>query len=618
MKLPTTLALTAATAGAGIYIYLVEQHTTSTTQVAATAHLIASAAPGDINEIKIEDTNGITRIKRGGDPPGIWNITRPFKDRANQGFADDLVDLLTNLQLKETIVERHDIQGSAPFGISSKTVTLKKDKDTNLIELVIGKPAPFKNSVYARNLLADDPERIFVVQSEKIGLLDRLAAEVRHPNLFPFGADKIVRIRIGNGDGDSEIELSRTDTQESAQWWLTKPLNTRADNTTVSTIVHALTSARATADPDNTNIGTGTQATRATAWSEDGGDPSTVKLLTSGTGNTIKVLAKITGRRPVFSVPGDVLEAITITPNDVRDDKLASVDTSAVNTLFIKSQANPDVLMFKNGQRWWLVNNNRQEEANAGQIDAMVKTLNSHQILEFTSDAVSDFTPYGLDKPFLTLTFSRAEMTSEDGIARFPITPENSITLRLGQAGSRLYANFGGQPFVYTIDPVLLSSIPTETVRWRSLRLVAFSIFDLRKITITEGSKPPSTLTYGYTDSSWTFTRPGIDLTPALITPRAEVLSALLSTFHAESWLSRPGDALQLLRTPSLRIDIEIERQNYDTGTPEPQTLTLLFSPTVAGRDETLFYYGTLAGNPEVFLISRETYQFLTSSLVRE
>ncbi len=623
MKFRTTALLLFIVAGAIAYIAWVERAQQSTTERSKSAHLLATVNPDEVYEIKIEDATGVSRIRREN---GVWNVVIPYKDRADQEYAEAVINFINHLEIRTNIASADEITGLDAFGASAKTITLKKDKNTNLVLVTLGKPAGFKDTVYAKNLNAKNPSEILVVHSDQFDLLARPPSEYRDPRLIPFSAGDITKLGIRNQSGEIELERTAGVGEDKIQWWLTKPLSARADNKIVAEKIAALTSirvkSRATGVSGSTSPPVFDQlSTRITVWRDnDEKDPVKIAFLITGEGDDRTLLAKVSGRKHVFEAQASVLDSLTLKPNDLRDDTLAAIDEKRVNTLLIQSAADPEVPLFKVGGHWSLIRNGQREEADGARIARLISELNDNRILEFTDDAATDLAPYGLANPFVEITFSSARMEVRDDVGTFPITPENSTTLRLGQGPkNRIHANFAGEPFVYTISPTILNAVPTHPIKWKSRRIADFSLIDLRKITLTQGVLPPFVLSVDISRNTWKATRPGVDLTAQLDLGKALDYAENLTVFHADDWITdRAGPLEVLAKSPSLRIDIEVETIDFENaGKKKSETITLRFAPTAPG-ELGRFYYGARDGDPEVFLVSRETYQSLLISVLKD
>ncbi|CAN5446229.1 hypothetical protein BH23VER1_BH23VER1_08170 [soil metagenome] len=624
MKIPTTIFLLLLVAAAIAYIALVERRAPTSDQRDETAFVFGSASHEEVSEIKIVDAAADSRLRLVDD---VWEVVEPYKDRADQSLPTRLIDLVAGLEIVDTLPSEEAVASDTPpFDASSREITFKASKDNNLVTLRFGRPAPFEKTVYVKNLGDPDDPRVYVVRADGLDLLTLPPDAYRDADLVSLPAAQIARIRVRNSTG--EMSLARAGSGEEARWMLTQPLNTRAESAFVRDRIASLATATVKATTGSTvSSAFDDEATKVSIWGEDqesDADPAVaIQLLAvpdpAAPGAPPEILAKISGRRPLFTVSDPhLLQALTFLPNEIRDRTLGDLNPEAVSTILIRSKADPDVPLFRTGQRWNLIRHGQPEEANNSRVGALIDAINDTLILEFTSDAASDLAPYGLDDPPLTVLFSSAEMETVDGRGTFPVTPENSLTLNIAQGTNRrIYASFAGQPFVYAINPEIFSAIPTDPIKWKSLRVTAFSIFDLRSITRTIGAEPPLTLTFDYTRNTWSATRPGVDLTPALNVPVTETLSAALSAFYADDWITDRGSALDALESPSLRFDIIVARTDYESGESSEETVTLAFAPT-SPSPLARQYFGTRSGQPEVFLIRRETYDALSVGLIEE
>jgi hypothetical protein len=78
----------------------------------------------------------------------------------------------------------------------------------------------------------------------------------------------------------------------------------------------------------------------------------------------------------------------------------------------------------------------------------------------------------------------------------------------------------------------------------------------------------------------------------------------LLSRFQVTDWVEDRTAAFQLLRSPAIQIQIDLKEPL--PGETEARPVSLSFAPTQAGMD-TAIYYGQIAGQPDVFFITRES-----------
>src|SRR4029079_6064414 len=97
--------------------------------------------------------------------------------------------------------------------------------------------------------------------------------------------------------------------------------------------------------------------------------------------------------------------------------------------------------------------------------------------------------PFGLHQPLLELEWREGE---------------KATTLQFGVHGEgRVFCRYDHEPFIYRVSPTILSSIPTDSVKWQGLGVLNMSTLAVRRIVIAEGDSPPVTLRFDPPTNAW-------------------------------------------------------------------------------------------------------------------
>ena len=610
MRTSTTLILATIVVGVGAFIYFGERHAPSTTEVAATSHLLATASPEETVEIQLRDATGRTELSR-GTPEKPWRIVRPYRDRADPAAASALFSLATTLEVVERLESTYEVQGIDPFDAASREIVLEDESGDPLVHVQIGKPAALANTVYARNKLSDS-DGIAIVRSPHLSVLSKSSTSFRDPRLLHVTADEVTTLRIRTATGGLTLDrLSPASGSTKAAWQITEPLDTAAEPGSVDAIVSALTTARVKAHVPSS------EATAVAPASFE--EPTATVTVVAGTidKTTIKllevapdtVLATTSERRPVvFEVSPSVLSAVLARPQQLRSITLATINTETLVGLdYALGEDLPITLRRTSTSAWMYGTAEKPIDANSDRIADLVEIINTTPVLDFANDAPTDIAPYGLTDPAATLSF----ISIADPAKPADTTTSTLLLGRGRDAPNKLFATFTDRPFVYEVGPSLLAALPTDPIAFRSTQITGIDSFDLQSITIAEGAAPPFSLVRNPTTFRWIASRPGVDLTPRLDQTRANLIAAALSTFYADRWLTRRADALERLKdNPSLIVTITLSE-----GKPP---VVLSFAPTSDSVSDPEFYIGTRKGLPEVFLINKTIYSALTTSLLEE
>ncbi len=566
---------------------------------------------------------------------GRWNFVTPVEDWADATEMGKAVQELARLNLRETI-PTGEIKDSV-FGLSSSkaiSVRLGFEREKAKPErLMFGRSGPFENTVYAR--AEGHPERpdVYLVETPLRPILLAPGEHLRDRRLFAFpaGAIRSYRFRQGNLD----IELTRDEKQP--RWFLTKPIQCRANDDIAYSILDELASLRAGSFVEDRALATGTQGAENAATfviQPRQGEAIRIQLESKNSPGATpgSMLAHVEGRTTVLQIPDDL---VTRLPRDVeqfRFPNLMEFDKDTVARVTIESRDDPTVELKNDGRRWDLLSNGQSRPANEERIKRLFEALLAEPVLDFRSNSLADLERFGLDRPDVrvTLVTSSVEAADYDAYQRdvkqaqlggldpasVPAprvdVERHVLGFRLGPDGI-LNVNLAGTPFIYGIDPALItSSIPTHPLKWRDSQLLGFSLFETRGIEITEIGAPEVKLHYDYLQNTWTGTWGGTPVDPQIDVRRAERLVAALGNLRARDFLTSRAEAYQALRNPACVVKLRTAGRGGESDVER----TLRLAAAVRGA-EVEFYFGQFEGDPDVFVIDAATYGRIVSPVIR-
>ena len=477
--------------------------------------------------------------------------------------------------------------------------------------VVLGKPAAEPGTVYVQLEDGDDPpDAVLVVRTPwKESVLARSPGEWREARLLRANPEAIERIEVASGDGVVEIRRDRLTEEErkkklTAVWQLSKPMAERADQELVSDhLLPGLVSARAESfsEPGASPAVAGPAAVKVTVWSEGGPPDGEVLEVFPGTEPEV-AWVQVAGRPGQARSGSDLLALRGCTLERMRDPKMAAIESRRLTTVILKDREAGEIPMYLNQSSWYLAHDGLVHEANRQRVQSLVEVFNGALVLEWF-DQPGRPEEYGLDQPFLEITFGTA--THADRSRPAQPTPADSATLRLGRRQNRFYAQWSGRPTVMRFDGSILGSVPRDWIRYKSPRLLGFAPLSLRQLTLTEDPAPPLECVFDHSaGAKWTAMRQGADVTEFLDRQQLERLVNRLSEFEAHDWSSDPTPGLEALKHPLLTVDLVIEQFDETSGEPKPVPVRLSLAPTVAGQ-RTVLYYGRLNDDPNVFVVRR-------------
>ncbi len=350
------------------------------------------------------------------------------------------------------------------------------------------------------------------------------------------------------------------------------------------------------------------------ALTEFGGEPVMLDIFPPDPAGADEAMATVSDRpETVFTIPLKPtpnlvsLADLPLTVNELRDPSLANLDVSKLRSVRIQPSTSPEILISRDAPKPWMVTiGDHTEEANEERLFAMLKLVKEGQATGFETDAATDFSPWGLDRPFLKLEFAGEAAGQEIALTlAFGVDPEGNY-----------FVNRVGTPTVMKVDPLLVASMPVRTYEWRNARLWALDRTLLTSIRRKRDAEAPLTLLYNFATEEWKASSGIADVTPRLSSPRANYLLGALEGLKVTRWVSPDDDAaLTALQNPSL-IFLVVEKTLDDEGEETGIRDRTVFIAPAGTSSVTGFYYGRLGDDPQPFLLDRETYQKLATDVL--
>jgi hypothetical protein len=607
MRLRTTIILIILTLGLA---WFVARDEFTPAQASATGRLFGFKRP-QVDTLEITGKDQSVTFQRRGEQ---WWITSPIEDRANPLLVEAVLEILLRLENIETFkpgtfskdfIKRAGLNGAAIdltlSGGGKAIATCKVGGHTALESSVyVAIPRPKEGEViHAAQLPFADLAKSQDASAKKFDFLTMLqtpAEAWRDPALIRLRADTVRRITFSAGTGLMEFHRDA-----GRLWELTKPLQTRASDERVNAVLAALLHIEARpAGKVQASTASGTlPGMKVSIEAEGVGQPVELSLQ-PGADPEAEILATVSDRPGNFVLPGKAAAVWKLQPNDLREPRLAAINTAAVTAVRIRNAARPEVVLDKQGETWMLTRFGKSAPANQERISQLFSELNAAQIREFASDAATNLEPFGLHQPFLELEWREGEKPT---LMQFGLN-----------AGNRVFCRYDHEPFIYRINPSVLSAIPADAVKWQGLGILNLSTLVVRRIVITEGDTPATTLHYDPQTNAWRGEIAGKDVTARIQKDKANALLNKLVSLNAETWVTDRTLGYEALKNPALTIQVLVINPSKPDDPPSPHTIVL--ASTNPGQPGAAFY-GKLDANPDLFLLNRDQYREITSPVVK-
>jgi len=644
MRFPTTLILLAIAIGLGAWIRLHESGQNSSPggqdgKGGRDGKVLARFQPGTIGEIRISSKQGEAVIVR---RDKLWFFEKPVEDRADKTAVMALLDLLSHLSIRDSLSAK-EIAEDPRLSDQELGFTEENSIKVSLVletggeqSLILGKPSPMANTIYARpGGNGSGPGITYVVDGNPEKYLEQPATALRDQTLLdaPPGAISGLTIRTAK----ETITLARGTAKGNGGWMMAAPLATRANEDLVEKIIAQLSALRVQQALDAKTapnampspVPDGGVVFELQVLGQDGAvsvflAPAKTKA-PAGDGKKAAPLleARVSDRPAAFSVRSAILEELSISANTFRDPHLARIPIQLLHSIVIQTRDNPNVVLTAmppaNGQITWSSDRNgKREAANLSKIIRLMEAVNEEPVLGFVADTNADPSLYGLDHPFTAVTFNVFQPAPKDSGAdpppdAGPVPRQIQRTLHLGMVGddsSKLFGSFDDEPHIYQLPPSFRNQVPPDPMKWKSPKVLNFSLISLRGIKRNVAEQPPLQLDYDYTRDQWTASKGDKDVSDLIDRRIALKLASTLGSLTAQDWITTSQLAYQALDEPSLAFTIVVEEIDPAIGQTHNVSHTLKFAPTQVG-----FHYGSLDNSPDVFLVDRDTYRELVRPL---
>jgi Domain of unknown function (DUF4340) len=548
----------------------------------------------DVEGLTIHNGTGLIKIRAESD---AWKMVVPWQDDADAGVIDQLLDAVQNLRPEDVIADLgkgdKKRQMLKDFGLNKSKLRLKLDGQRMPPELEFGQDSAVQGRGYVR-LAGDDA--VYVVADDLKNIISKTPEDFRDHRMTPFLTTLINRAIFQVSGG--EIELAK----EQDNWQLVRPIKARASNDAVVDILTKM---------NQTQIAKFVSEIKANPESYGLDSPADVLTLYGGDGRKFEieigsavpsdpqaVYAGLPERNTVVEVSKGFANLFSITPNDLRDRKIARLNSDLIDRITIENAGQPKIVLAREENRWHFLSP-ANAPANANNINRLIEEIDDAEVTEFVSDTATDLTKYGLGQPKLRITFSSysSENTAESNAGEVVLS-----TLEFGSSANGItYARLEEEPYIFSIADHVLSDLPKTIFNFRSLDILELKRDELMSVTVEKAGEEPLELVR---DAKKKWVMKGHENRQN--DGQIQLFLTALTGLRAAAWTgdANPGYGLD---QPSLEIKV-----SYQSGEGKRE-VNIKFGKANSGNQ----HYGTCTEEEGIFLVDDEQFNELKSSLKR-
>lgn len=581
--------------------------------------LYASFTPDQVKHISVYQ-NGVSATFSLG--PQGWQANSPWQDRMDPRAAVGIINFTLGMRVED--LEEADAIDARKAGLdeSAADIRLEGTDHRRLARYKLGRRTPWLAEVEG---MEKPVPTVFVQPRDRnrkshtyactgdIGPLfkDNLKF-LRDHRPFYFNPIHLRKIRIRAGEG--EFTLGRE--SPTSPWRVVKPLDLPTDPAAMKRLLEGLYEFQAVRVSDRSAVTLPAAATTTTtqiALNSFGSEEETVLDIFPPESPDVRDLKATVSDRPntVFDLPAkpepDLLSLadLPLAVNDLRNPTLSNLNIQSLRAIAIQPSTGTEIVISRTPPQPWMATiEGTSREANEERLFTLLKTVTEGRAIGYESDAATDLTPWGLDRPFLKLRFLGQD--------------NQALEMNFGIDGKGgFFVNRTGSPTVMRVDQSLVSSIPVRPYEWRHSRIWSLNRVNLLSIERSAAGTPPILLKYQFLpDETWQASRDGADITADIDPARAGFVLSNLEGLKVNRWLSPTDEAASnALLAPTLTFRI-LEKTTDDMGDRQGfATRSIRFAPNVPVGTPS-FYYGRLESDPNPFLLDRETYQKIATEIL--
>ncbi len=312
-----------------------------------------------------------------------------------------------------------------------------------------------------------------------------------------FRSNKITRIEIKKGD-----EITLLEKTDKDGWWLREPLNLRADETEVDSILsefqymQKISTMEGSTDPKS--YGLEKPVIVASLWTgsmEHIKKEYTINMGSKWAGGD-EVFIRLEGNKEILLVPGTLNEKLGKSVSDIRSKKVFDIETDAVEKMELQyspPEAGEIISCFREGDDWRLAKP-VSDLCNNKMVVEIINKLKDLKVdkNDFITEDDSNLTKYGFDVPKITVTIEQRGRTE---------------TVIFGHSlDNKVYTKRKDAPSIFMVGETILTDLTIKPNDIRDRTVCSFEPLYVKKINIKVGE---TTVSIGKTkDYDWRFITP--------------------------------------------------------------------------------------------------------------
>ncbi len=439
MRFRNTIILAVLVAAFGAYLYFVER---PAIEQEAEEKKLVILDTDQVSKIQLDSPKGKIELTKSDD---TWKVTAPVTADADKLTVDNLLRAIRDAELKRTVEEKPE--DLAKFGLAEpETKVLLTLNDGKTVKLEFGKKTPIGFSAYVRR--NDEPAVLLTTETLRTGMQKELS-DVRDKTILSFNDADVKAITISGVEAEPTVLR-----KEGNSWSITSPVERKADDAQVRSLLSSLRSLRASGFVDDAGSPPGEQygltPPRVTVELVLGPDETKKTLLVGGATpepSERQIYVKTDPGETVYRVGSYVFSTVSKTAADLRDKTVLAFDKDAARSVVVERADGAGFVLEKKDDKWTVADAGdvKVKEFIASRFVDDVRELKGTDIASETGPEPS----FGLDQPLLKITVRGAD--GDLGVLRVSSVGEG--------ADKKVYATADGSETVYLLQDYTLQRV---------------------------------------------------------------------------------------------------------------------------------------------------------------
>ena len=356
------------------------------------AELVFQFEPDSVKSLEVRSALADFLFRRRGEQ---WQILKPVMTDAEKSTITSALNTLKSLKKeREFTIQRNELKSYGLVGTSMLVIFESTNGQRDSVRF--GDDTPIGSNAFANKV----DTAVFMVPNYAKRNFIKTLFDWREKSVSKVKQADVQEFILQNPQGKFHL------VKEGSDWQLKSPLSTRADNSTVSSILSKLEFGRATGVASETFDQPSQYRLSKPAYRIEllvGEARAQKNIIISDLQDNVAYVNDMT-RSPVFTVDSTFIREINKSLFQLRYKKITEFDRDGADSLVVNQGDSVFIFNKDTSSAWYLSGNKRVK---TWKMNSLLTTLNNLSAKKFLLENVPSTSEYGLSKPERIITLYR-------------------------------------------------------------------------------------------------------------------------------------------------------------------------------------------------------------------